>query len=94
MGSILERLFAITWIRFDLCRLSSTLEGEGKGAPSMLEVERKQDELLSDEELRERIVSDQETKEAIKKARAKSRSTNGKPGITAEELPDFLREHG
>jgi hypothetical protein len=60
----------------------------------MLDAERKQDELLSDEELHDRIMSEAETREAIKEALAKSHSRNGRPGITADELPDFLREHG
>jgi len=59
--------------------------------------EREQDELLTDEEFRDRLMSKPEVQEANKRALERVRSRNGtkgKPGITAEELQDFLREHG
>jgi hypothetical protein len=52
------------------------------------------DELLSDEELHRRVVADPEVQARIEiaKRRAKGAPNGEGPGITAEELPDFLRE--
>ena len=54
-----------------------------------------QRELLSDEEIHQRIMSDPEVQARIQTALAKVRSGKREgPGLTAEELPEFLREHG
>ena len=60
----------------------------------MLSADQKRDELLSDEELHDRVMAHPETKERIDRLLAERKSANGPAGITAEELKDFLREHG
>jgi len=59
------------------------------------EARAEEEELLSDEEIRRRHL---ENPDVMWRARqAAERAKRGEPegdGITAEELPDFLREHG
>ncbi len=54
-----------------------------------------QQELLSDEEVIRRMKSNPEVQARAKEAleRSKRKKPEGS-GITAEELPDFLRDHG
>lgn len=55
---------------------------------------RRRERLLSDEEIRERMLSDPDTKARIEEILAHKRTQKDSPGITEEELSDFLREHG
>jgi hypothetical protein len=54
------------------------------------------DETLSDEEVRRRVWEDPAARARIQDLIDYMRSarSRGTPGISAEELPDFLREHG
>jgi hypothetical protein len=49
---------------------------------------------LSDEEIRRRMMADAEVQASIEKALARRRGIGPENSLTAEELPDFLREHG
>lgn len=53
---------------------------------------RDDDEIL---ELGRRMLRDPENRARIERALAQAKSSDPKePGVTAEELPEFLREHG
>jgi hypothetical protein len=62
----------------------------------MTDAHRPEDTLLSDEEVRRRMRESRVVQARIEEmlaARAKGRS-DAAPGMTVEELQDFLREHG
>ena len=55
----------------------------------------REDTRLSDEEIRKRIMADPEKRRHVEEVLKEIRDRKGgSSGITAQELPDFLREHG
>jgi hypothetical protein len=50
--------------------------------------------LLSDEEIRDRVLSDPDVQRRVAEALEEAKRPSPSPGISAEDLPEFLREHG
>ena len=51
------------------------------------------DELLSDEEVRQRLLSTPGARQRMVEALKTSQGAPAGPGVKAEDLADFLREH-
>ena len=66
-------------------------EGDGMGSQHAVAAE---EEYLSDQERRRRRLDDPEVKARIAEIKAENEAPDSaeRPGISAEELPDFLRE--
>lgn len=49
---------------------------------------------LSDREIRDRMMADPEVRARLAQALLDAERPSSEPGVTEEELPAFLREHG